>query len=175
MVRRIALVLGALLLGSASVAAGQAKAPVRDTELVKLIEAYRLLFYSAPQQCGGADCSVQITLTVTSVDGQDICIAKLPSSIQFPNTGNGQRNITWTLNTGGYLVEFPTKNGIMVIDDPKTQIIPDPARTSPVAYGAKNKHNAKGTATYVPVVLYRSAADQPPGVCATGDPQIVNN
>ena len=118
----------------------------------------------------------QITMSSASVNGQDVCIAQLPVSLTFTGAGsNKKRTITWTLVTNNLLVEFPTKNGILVVDDANGQINPDNARTDPVTYKAKNKHDAQGDATYVPVILYRTAAGEAPSVCATGDPKVVNN
>jgi hypothetical protein len=177
-----AVVLGALLLGGASVAVGQEKVkakavPAADmAALANIVANYRALIYRVPQPCGDTDCAVQITLKVVPVDGHNVCIVNLPESLIFTNSEGGRPvEIAWTLNTGGYLVEFPTRSGIVVVDDAKSQIDPDNQRTDMVTYKAKNKHNKKGSATYVPVVLYRAEAGQAPSVCASGDPQIVNN
>jgi hypothetical protein len=180
-------VLGALLLGSPSISEGQEKAqaaPAAATggrlniqALAKIVANYRLLLYSAPQPCTTDPCPVKITLTFVPVNGQDVCIAKIPESLEFGSTmgGNPTKTINWTIDPGGKLIEFHTKSGILLVDDPKQQIKPDNTRTNAVTFSAKNKHNEKGTATYVPVILYRTAPDQPPHLCGTGDPQIVNN
>jgi hypothetical protein len=183
-----AIVLGALLLGSSSTSEGQEKAQAgrgaatgKDALAmplpVKIVAAYRRLFFSPAQDCNADPCNVSITPTIVKVEEQDICIAKIPESLNFNNTNSSNltKTITWIVVPGGMLVEFHPKNGILLVDDPKQQIKPDNARTNAVTYSAQNKHKQKGGATYVPVILYRSAADQAPSLCATGDPQIVNN
>jgi hypothetical protein len=184
-----AVVLGTVLLGSASMAGAQEKAPAKRSAaigkdarpdslvLAKIVAAYRRLFFSPGQDCNADPCNVSITPTIVKVEEQDICIAKIPESLNFNNTnpGNPTKTINWIIAPGGMLVEFHAKNGILLVDDVKQQIKPNNARTDTVTYSAQNKHKQREAATYVPVILYRSAADQAPSVCATGDPQIVNN
>jgi hypothetical protein len=183
-----AIVLGTLLSGSASMVGAQQKASaapgaaiakdarLSPTELAKIVEAYGLLIYSAPVPCHDADCSAQINFTFVTVGDQSICIAQVPESLVF-DPGNTPRRITWTLNPAGAppgaVVQFPMKHGILVVYDANGQIKPDAMQTNPLTYGATNKHK-KETATYVPVILY-TPAGAAPGVCATGDPKIVNN
>jgi hypothetical protein len=183
-----AVVLGALLLGGPSMSEGQEKAPAgrgaatgKDGLAMpapaKISAAYRRLFFSPAQDCIDDPCKVPITLTIVKVEEQDICIAKIPEALNFKNTnsGNTTKTIKWIIDPGGMFIEFHAKNGILPVDDAKQQIKPDPARTNAVTYGAQNKHKQQNVATYVPVILYRSAPDQAPSLCATGDPQIVNN
>jgi len=184
-----AVVLGALLLGSPSMSEGQEKAQAGRGAATgkdgrpdipapaKISAAYRRLFFSPAQDCNADPCNVSITLTIVKVEEQDICIAKIPVSLNFINTNssNPPKTINWIVTPAGMLVEFHAKNGILLVDDAKQQIKPDNARTNAVTYSAQNKHRQKEVATYVPVILYRSAPDQAPSLCATGDPQIANN
>jgi hypothetical protein len=196
----LAVVLGTSLLGGASIAAGQEKAPgppgaasgkarppnlreLSKVELVKLVEGYRLLMYSPPQNCLDQSCDVPITTTVVTVmvQGQniDVCVAQLPSEIDFTNTnpGNAPLTITWKLNPSNPnpSMQFHATSGILTVFDPNNQLNPDNSTPNTQMFKAQNKHKAKAAATYVPVILYQPSAGQPPGVCATGDPQIVNN
>ena len=143
----------------------------------KILEAYRLLFYGPIHKCTADPCIVPVTPSIVAIGGQDICIAKLPESLEFSNTSgaNPPKTITWVINPGGKRIEFHASNGILMVDNAKQQIKPDNARTNPVTYSAKNKHNQNDKPTYVPVILYWAVAGLPPSLCATGDPQIVNN
>ena len=184
-----AVLLGALLLGSPSVSEGQDTAQAgrgaatgKGGQLdmsapAKIGAAYRRLFFNPAQVCDADPCEVTITPTIVRAEEQDICVAKIPESLTFNNTNSANRpkTINLTIYPGGKLIEFHAKNGILLVDDARQQIRPDNARTNPVTYSAQNKHRQRGAATYVPVILYRSAADQAPSLCATGDPQIVNN
>jgi hypothetical protein len=145
---------------------------------IKILEAYRALVYTPPQDCTSMDpCTVTITLDFIPYNGSTYCIATFPASLTFHNTvsTNPPKTINWIFDPGPMFVEFHTSSGILLVDNPKQQIKPDPSRTNAVTFSAKNKHNDKGVTTYVPVLLYRTAAGQPPNVCATGDPQIAND
>ena len=171
----------ALLLGCAPMPVVQekARASIQSESRVlvtKIIEAYRSLIYTTDQQCGNADCLVPITLSFVPVEGKEVCIATFPEALVFTNSaGGGPKVITWKINTGGRLIEFHTAHGILVVDDAKSQIKPDNVRTDPVTFSATNKHNQQGSATYVPVILFRPTPTESAHVCATGDPQIINN
>lgn len=182
-----AVMLSALLTVCASGAAAQQKpnpraniSPERLKELFTVYrKAYETLFFTGTSQPCSSSCSVLITLTTTNVDGKDYCIATLPDSLVFDNTasGNAPKTITWTLSTGslaGRIVEFHADYGILKVDDGKAQFVPDPHRTSPTVFEGTNKHKLKGTATYVPVIIFRTA-EGIPELCAAGDPKIVNN
>lgn len=186
--------LGVLLVILASVAAAQQKqspraaigarnadiSPARLKELFTAYrEAYQTLFFTGTSQPCGSSCSVLITLKTTNVDDKDYCIATVPDSLDFTNTGPGNqpKTITWTLSTGNLLgrtVEFHDDFGILKVDDGKKQFVADPHRTSPTVFEATNKHKLKGTSTYVPVIIFRTV-EGIPELCAAGDPKIVNN
>lgn len=155
------------------------KARVSQAQIAKarVLESYRALVYSDAQTCDMDPCTVTITLDYFMYGGTTYCIAKFPATLTFHNTAttNPPKTINWTFNPGTVPVEFHVNSGILVVDDPKKQIDPDASRTNAVLFSAKNKHKDKGVATYVPVLLYRTAAGQPPNVCATGDPQIAND
>jgi hypothetical protein len=185
-----AVVLGALLLGSAPMLGAQEKAPAaRDAasgkngrlslaELRQFVATYRSLVYKLPQPCP-ADCKVQITFTFVTVDGQGYCFADIPESLIFTHGAKPAR-ITWTLNPAGSLptgasVAFHMYHGILVVDDANSELVPDPMWINSLTYGATNQNNVQATATYVPVILYTAADGVGPSVCATGDPKIVNN
>ena len=124
----------------------------------------------------GLPCS---WLKTTNVDDKDYCIATVPDSLDFTNTGPGNqpKTIIWTLSTGNLLgrtVEFHDDFGILKVDDGKKQFVADPHRTSPTVFEATNKHKLKGTSTYVPVIIFRTV-EGIPELCAAGDPKIVNN
>ena len=179
--------LGALLAVCASGAAAQQKpnprgdiSPARLNELFTTYrQTYEKLFFTGKSQPCDSSCAVLITLTTTKVDGKDYCIATVPDSLEFANTasGNAPKTITWSLSTGnlaGRIVEFHADYGILKVDDGKTQFVPDPHRTGPTVFEGTNKHKLKGTATYVPVILFRTV-EGIPELCAAGDPKIVNN
>ena len=144
--------------------------------VTKIIQDYRSVIFANPQSCGNADCSVDITLAFPLVDGKEVCVATIPPVITFTDSvGGAPKTITWNVITGGRIIEFHSAHGILVVDDAKSQIKPDNARTGPVTFSATNRHNAKGSATYVPVILFRPTATESAHVCATGDPQIIND
>ena len=173
------LVFGALLLGCAPVPVAQDNTSIRGKSMIvitKIIQDYLSLVLANRQLCGNADCSVDITLAFPLVDGKEVCVATIPEAIEFTGSvGGTPKTITWNVITGGRLVEFHSAHGILVVDDAKSQIKPDNARTGPVTFSATNKHNEKGSATYVPVILFRPTPTESAHVCATGDPQIINN
>jgi len=169
-----AFVLGTFVVCAAAIA----KEPLVDAEKAKLLSAYRALLLSPEQPCNTDPCQVTVSANLISFGTQTFCYVTFPVSLKFANTaaGNPIKTITWTINTNGYLVEFHELHGILVVDaGKKGQIIPDDARTDNVTFSAINKHRKKDVATYVPVVLYRANSTDVPSLCATGDPQIVNN
>lgn len=168
---------------SSRAAATESAADISPTQLKDLFatyrEIYRTLFFTGTKQDCSTTCSVQITLKTTNVDGKDFCIATMPEELTFASTGpgNSPKVITWTLSTStllGRTVEFHNDHGILKVDDGKQQIVPDPHRTSPMVFEGTNKHKLKGSFTYVPVVLFRTAQGVPE-LCAAGDPKIVND
>ena len=170
-----AVTLGTLVVCAAAIAAK----PTVDVEKAKILLAYRGLLLDPPKACTSDPCTVPISAyVISSSDGQNFCYVKFPESLTFANTspGNPIKTITWSITTNGYLVEFHEQHGILVVDaGKKGQIIPDDSRTDELTYSAINKHRKKDVATYVPVVLYRANPGDAPSLCATGDPQIVNN
>jgi hypothetical protein len=160
-------------------AAAIAKEPVIDVEKAKILLAYRALVLNpTTQQCTSDPCMVTVTANVISSDGQNLCYVTFPGTLKFVNTtaANPIKTITWSITTNGYLVEFQQNHGILVVDPGQyAQIIPDDSRTDQLTYSAINKHRKKDLVTYVPVIIYKANPGDPPSVCATGDPQIVNN
>ena len=63
--------------------------------------------------------------------------------------------------------------GILMVEK-HPQFDPKKPRLSKQQFQAKNKHKATGSATYVPIVLFRTK-DGIPELCAAGDPKIENN
>jgi hypothetical protein len=160
------------------VCAAIAVEPVINVEKAKILMAYRALLLGPPQPCTSDPCMVTISANVIASGAQTFCYVQFPASLTFANTSSGNpiKTITWSINTNGYLVEFHEHHGILVVDaGKKGQIIPDDSRTDELTYSAINKHRKKDVATYVPVVLYRANPTDVPSLCATGDPQIVNN
>ena len=148
-------------------------------------EVYQTLFFTgSTQPCVDPECEVTIWLqsvTIKTREGveKEYCIAAMPESLLFRGTatGNQPKTIRWTLSTGnlgGRIVEFHNDNGILKVDDGKSQFVPDPHRTSPTVFEATNKHKQKGSATYLPVIIFRTTNGEPE-LCAAGDPKIVNN
>ena len=162
-----------------------------NAELLKQLlaarqEVFQALFFKSSFQTCADMCNVMISLrsvTLKTLEGEDkeYCIATVPDTLMFGGTllgNNPPKTITWTLNTGnlgGRTVEFHEKSGILKVDDAKGQIDPDKQRTSPTVFEAKNKHKQMGSASYVPVILFRTKTDSVPELCAVGDPKIVNN
>jgi hypothetical protein len=171
-----AVVLGTLIVSPAVIAA---KA---DVESGKILQAFRGLVLSAPQPCTSDPCMVTVSINYVSTGGQTLCYATFPVSLTFVNTtsANPIKTIIWTIDPGtinpvGSSVEFHKTRGILVVDRGQGQIVPDDERTDAHTYSAINKHRKKDTATYVPVILYRTNPALAPSLCATADPQIVNN
>lgn len=178
-----AFLFSALSLWGATVAAQPQTARLEPDLVSRLFADYvtakQALFFSASTQiCTGNPCDVTIALTTTKFNDKDYCIASLPETLQFPAAagGNPPKGIRWTLGTNvllGRTVEFHEDAGILKVDDGKAQFVPDNKRTSPTVFEGTNKHAKKATASYVPVILFRTI-DGIPELCAAGDPKIVN-
>ena len=131
------------------------------------------------KDCTTGPCDVAIAVDAVMVSGREYCFATLPEELTFHDTGThpGPKDITWTISPGtvhGKPVQFQDKDGILVVGgDKPNQLKPD-KRTSLLTYTAKNRHDERGTATYIPVILFGSIDDNPQ-VCASSDPRIVND
>lgn len=144
------------------------------------LKASRAIFFTrTTQDCTNlSDCPVTITLTTVDVGDKVYCIATLPEKIRFGNThaNNSEKTITWTLSETmlkGRDVEFHEQEGILMVEA-HSQFNPKKPRMSKQQFQAKNKHKVMGSATYVPIIIFRTQ-DNIPELCAAGDPKIENN
>ena len=154
-------------------------AQVRENFPAYLKASRAIFFTGTTQTCTNlSDCPVTITLTTVDVGDKVYCIARVPETIKFGNThpNNSEKTITWTLNETtlrGRDVEFHEQEGILMVDG-HNQFNPKKPRLSKQQFQAKNKHKVTGSATYVPIIIFRTQ-DNIPELCAAGDPKIENN
>ncbi|HSW07637.1 hypothetical protein [Aquabacterium sp.] len=165
--------------------------------LQAFLKIYVHLLYGKDVVCASNPCPIDVPVTVIQFDVNqdgnlvDYCLAEFPKDIYFSGTasGNPRRRIVWRMTpstftgTSGitYRFEFHEDYGILLATNPSGQITrggqgDGVGSTDPWMYHMRNWHRAKVTAVYLPVVTHINTADASEmGVCATGDPRIVNN
>ena len=87
------------------------------------------------------------------------------------------KTIAWNLtppNLAGVQFSFQDKNGILVIEDPNTQLQPGNIGASNAQFVVKNKRKKTNDAIYLPIIVQTETATGVVTLCAASDPKIVN-
>ena len=179
------LCLFALFAQNAAAQSEPAKKPTQREFPVIILPAGFIPF-STPIECtpsAGTGCQVDIPIIEGVINGIQACLANLPSEVRVHGTGVAapERLMVWTLkppavSTATY--EFQPKHGILVVDDPKSQLknggIGDGlGGTDPAQFHWTNKRKQKSEVTYLPVILQRLGGVT--SLCGAADPKVVND
>lgn len=169
----------ALLLAPAVLAQGakatkaQGKTPIRW--------AAHAILMGPPVECADDDsqCDVPVTMKQGTVDGLTVCLARVAAEIKVKKRGGfpPTKKIAWNLtppNMSGFEFSFQDKNGILVIEDPETQLQPGNIGASNAQFVVKNKRKKTNNAIYLPIIVQTETATGVVTLCAAADPKIVN-
>ena len=187
----VAAVALSLLLTAVAVQAKQAAKRDKDRSSYRIvtIQPYELLVRTT----GGAVCDLttasECTITMRTIPfgGRNYCLAEAPNIKVRTDTGGGShlKAIVWKLSPAtvdGKPVAFHADSGIVVVDDPNTQIDKkdhgygnggggsNPPTDQYYIKTKRDKVDAK--ASYLPVILWNPGPDAE--LCAASDPKIVN-
>lgn len=187
----VAAVALSLLLTAVAVQAKQAAKRDKDRSSYRIvtIQPYELLVRTT----GGAVCDLttasECTITMRTIPfgGRNYCLAEAPNVNVRTDTGGGShlKAIVWRLSLpalDGKPVAFQADSGIVVVDDPNTQIDKKDhgygnggGGTNPPTdqYYIKTKRDkVDAKASYLPVILWNPGPDAE--LWAASDPKIVN-
>ena len=163
----------------------QAKQPRVGAERAKVIvSAYKALILTKPadKTCKDADSACRIDITAyptTGKDGEPLCYLQLPEKITFDKkaaSGTKDKAITWKLDPNNLEVEFHDKYGILLVNPgPNSQTEVKSPRTDQYTFEAIHHREKANKAAYIPIVTFKAGPNATEGVCATSDPQIVND
>ncbi|MES3012802.1 MAG: hypothetical protein V4750_03610 [Pseudomonadota bacterium] len=160
-----------------------------NEQMLKILQA-TVVKMSGPVACpnSGADCNITIAMNKATVNGVDYCVGLLPEEIRFANTTSAgtTKKIVWTLDPptmAGMEFYFQPKSGIgiLIVDDTTNgqfhsgAVGNGGANPKKFQYNLKNKHNKKGAAIYLPIILQRDTSNGVVSLCGAADPKIVND
>jgi hypothetical protein len=157
-------------------------------ELTRFIDTYEALIKKPgdPPTCSGTPssdtpssgpaytCKIEIDLlAATATDGKVYCVAAIPPVVIIDDKDHKHEwDIQWNFVRKGFTdpVHFHADHGILVLGS---------SQLKKPKSGAQEFHfthsNLSASKTfYVPIIIVGDEASDP-GVCATGDPKIVNN
>lgn len=181
-------IVGVAGLSSLSQIAAAQSDPVKKAlqrELPVIILPPGLVPFSAPFPCptgSSTGCQIDIMIQEGPINGVQACLANLPSEVRVTGVGSTatDRLMVWTLkppagSTATY--EFQTKHGILVVDDPKSQLknggIGDgQGGTDKAQFHWTNRRKQPNNATYLPIILQRIG--NVVSLCGAADPKVVN-
>ena len=163
---------------SAASTSASSKASGEMAELrQQFLMIYAKVLYSDPISCVD-DCTVPIKLTWTTMVTRPIALQQLPKKSLSNTISSGKKQqITCmpdhTPDLNGRKIEFDETHGIFFVPNGKTPI-DDPKQKSQDKFEVTNVHSKITKVTYLPLVLWWTADDPQPEMCAAGDP-IINN
>ena len=151
-------------------------------QLKTFIDTYRALTQKdetqtckvVPDSSQPYTCTIDIDLlAATATNGKAYCVAAIPSLVIIDDADHKHEwDIQWHLVHKTYAgpVHFHANHGILVLG---------PSQLKSPTTGSQEFHfkhaNSSGSKTfYVPIIIAGNEQDDP-GVCAAGDPKIVNN
>jgi|GEM_PF-7007028 len=172
-------------LAQAAAAQSHSTKKVMQRELPVIILPHGLVPFSVPITCptgSPTGCQIDIVIQEGLINGVQACLANLPSEVKVTGVGTSaqERLMVWTLKPpAGSMAtyEFQPKHGILVVDDPKTQLknggIGDGlGGTDKAQFHFTNKRKQLNEATYLPVILQRIGSVV--SLCGAADPKVVN-
>ena len=163
----------AVLAQEAKTTKAEIKTPIRWAAHTKLM--------GPAVECADNDsqCDVPVTMTQGTVDGVTVCLARVAAEIKVKKRSGSPplKTIAWNLtppNMAGFEFSFQDKNGILVIEDPNTQLFPGNVGASHAQFVVKNKRKRANEAIYLPIIVQTETATGLVSLCAASDPKIVN-
>ena len=144
-----------------------------------------LLSGEGPECKGKTRCDVDVDVWLVNSQGIDFCLTQFPKELHFDRPTLvvwrlKQHVLTSTTTGKSFNIEFQRDNGILPIRDKHWQIwgggFGDGTVSNRWWYFRKNMYLAKDNAiVYVPLILQTLTTDENDvGVCAAGDPRMVN-
>lgn len=190
--RIASMLLAAVLLGALAPAAHAATAPgkreaIPIERLAPFLADYQqFLLKDESADCKGKlRCDIDVEVWLVNSKGVDFCLTQFPKEVRFDRPTLvvwklKQHELTSTTTGKSFRIEFERDNGILPIRDRHWQIwgggFGDGTAPNRWWYFRKNMYLAKDDAiVYVPLILQTlTTDDNDVGVCAAGDPRMVN-